>query len=129
MSAEAGIYDRLSNFVGLTALVSTRIFPDIAPQDVDDPFVTYDRISTDRDSLLSADSGVVTARFQMSAWSQSKGTAIAVAAKIRAAYQRYTGTNASVVFLDSYLVNEVDLYDTATKYHQVALDFEIWHRE
>lgn len=129
MSVEDGIYNRLSTFAGLTALVSTRIFPDIAPQNAVDPFVTYDRISTVVESNLVLDADVVASRFQMSAWSQTKGTAIAIAGQLRAAFKRYRGTNMSVVFLDAYLINESDLYDTETTYYQIALDFEIWHRE
>ena len=129
MSTEDGIYNRLSNYSGLTALVSTRIHPEPAPQNITDPFVTYQRISTERISNLGSDTGMVVSRFQMSAWSQTKDTSVSVAEQVRAAFQRYSGTNSSVVFNDAYISNETENYDPETEYHQVAIDFEIWHRE
>lgn len=35
------IYDKLSNFAGLTAIVGDRIYPIIAPEDIDVPHVVY----------------------------------------------------------------------------------------
>lgn len=47
MSAETELYATLSGAAGVTALVSTRIYPDIIPQDADLPAIAYQRTGTE----------------------------------------------------------------------------------
>lgn len=47
MSAETDVYAALSGAAGVTALVSTRIYPNVRPQDSDVPCVVYDRSGTE----------------------------------------------------------------------------------
>lgn len=47
MSAETVLYSTLSGASGVTALVSTRIYPDVAPQDGSLPAVTFERVATE----------------------------------------------------------------------------------
>jgi len=129
MSVEDGVFDRLSNYAGLSALVSARIYPYIAPQGVTDPYVVYRRISTSRLSNLGADTTMAVMILEIVAWSKNKDTAASVAVQIRAAFQRYSGTNSSIVFEDAYIINEEDFYDPETLYFHIPIDFEIWHRE
>lgn len=46
MTVHDAIYSRLSGYSTLTALVSTRIFPDIAPQDQVLPYVVFRVVDT-----------------------------------------------------------------------------------
>lgn len=46
MTVHNAIYSRLSGYATLTALVSTRIFPDIAPQDQVLPYVVFRVVDT-----------------------------------------------------------------------------------
>ena len=128
MTIETALYDRLSNFAGLTSLVSTRIYPVQAPQSVTDPFVTYFLVTAAPVGALAADTDIEMPRFQVSGWSLSFDTAKSVGDQIKAALKRYNGTNDSVVIIDSVYLNRVDLHDPETDYYQDALDFEIWHR-
>lgn len=128
MSIETALYDRLSNYAGLTALVGTRIYPVKAPQNVTDPFVTYFLVTASPIGALAADTDIETPRYQVSGWSLSYDTAKSIGDQIKSALKRYTGTNDGVVIIDSLYLNRVDLHDPETDYHQDALDFEIWHR-
>jgi hypothetical protein len=47
MSAEATLYSILSTAAGVTALVSTRIYPDLIPEEKATPYIGYERTSTD----------------------------------------------------------------------------------
>lgn len=47
MSAETELYATLSAAAGVTALVATRIYPDIVPQDADLPAIAYQRTATE----------------------------------------------------------------------------------
>ena len=47
MSAETQLYTLLTGAAGVTALVSTRIYPDLVPEDKDPPYIGYERVSTE----------------------------------------------------------------------------------
>ena len=134
---EAALYTRLSGYAGLTALVGTRIYPNIAPQSVQSPFVTYSRISTTRESAMGADTGLVHVRVQVDCWAAAGpnddgyADVKAVAAQVRAALQRYDATVGSVVIQDIMLDSEQDLFDAAdpVRYHRTSLDFMVHHLE
>ncbi|MGR8921869.1 MAG: tail completion protein gp17 [Gammaproteobacteria bacterium] len=53
MSAESDIYDDLSGAAAVTALVSTRIYPDVRPQDDALPAIVYLRESTEPINTIS----------------------------------------------------------------------------
>lgn len=122
------LYSRLSGFAGLTALVSTNIFPRQLPQNVAYPACTYFKVSGPRDSTMGSDSGIVHARFQVSSWGSTVTSAQDVAEQVRKALQRFRGTLASVVIQDIFIENEdempPDLVDGVLVF-QIASDFMV----
>src|SRR5262245_44537235 len=108
---EEAVYARLSGFAGLSALVSARIYLDKAPQGGVFPLVVFQRISALRTSAMGVDTGVVRARIQTTSWATTPGSAKNIKEQVRYALQRWMGTAAGVVVLDSLLVDERDLYD------------------
>ncbi len=126
---EEAIYSRLSTHAGVSALVGSRIYPSLMPQNVTLPALTYIKVAGPRVSAMSIDTGVARPRFQVSCWSQTYSQAKALAAQVRAALQRWRGTESGVVIQASFMENEIDLYDNETELHHVALDFEISHEE
>lgn len=125
MTIEADLYTRLSGFAGLTALVSTRIYPLVIPQDGALPAVAYQRISAIRTSSMGEDDGIVRARFQVTVWDTTFDSIRAVAEQIRQALQRYTTSGIQAI----YFLNETDLYDPETLEYGSALDFEVCYEE
>ena len=128
MSIENAIYSRLSGYAGLSALVSTRIYPSLMPQDTTMPAVTYQRISGLPISLLSSDTDIIDARFQFSCFASTYDSGRAVVKQIRLALQRWSGTEATVTILDSLMENDTDLYDPDTMLHYPVVDFLISYR-
>lgn len=126
---EQAIYTRLGAFAGLTALVSTRIYPALLPQDPVYPAVTYTTISAERVSAMGADPGVARRRMQVSAWGATFTSASDVAEQVRAALQRHRGTADGTEILDIYVENTLDLYDDLAKVHQVVTDLDVVYRE
>lgn len=124
MAIEETLYSRLSGYAGLTALVSTRVYPNIKPQDAELPAVSYRRISSLRYSAMSIDTGVVKARFQIDAWAATYDGVSALRDQVRAAMQRWR-TETGTVVQDSFILNETDLYEDDTKQHHIAIDVEI----
>lgn len=108
---EEAVYSRLSTFAGLTALVSTRIFPDRAPEGQVFPLVTFQRISTSRPSAFGVDAGLAIVRIQVVGWATTKASALAIAKQLRAALRRWRGTVLGVVIQDSYLDAESARFD------------------
>lgn len=131
MTVSNALYDRLSNYAGLSALVSDRIYPNLAPQSVTLPYVVYERVSGTRIRALNADTDLASPRYQFSVYSNSYLEAESVIEQIRAALQRYTGTVGSpgVVIEDCTIESETDFYDAQTELHERTMDFLIWHRE
>lgn len=128
MTVETVLYDRGVAHAGLSALISTRLYPGVLPQKCTYPAVNYSRIFASRVPAMGADTGLVRARFQFDIWADTYAAARAVAEQVRAAYQRWRNT-AGTVIQDIYFVGEVDLYEDETRIHHAALDFEIIYQE
>lgn len=52
MSAESTLYGILSAAAGVTALVGTRIYPDLIPEEKATPYIGYERVSTEPAATL-----------------------------------------------------------------------------
>ena len=123
---ESTLYTRLSTYSGLTALVSTRIYPLVCPQGVTYPAVVYQRISTmAREVAMGSDPGIVRARVQVTAWADNYTSAKAVADKVRLALERYRTTG----LFDIYIIGENDLYDEEALKYGVAVDAKVVYLE
>ena len=61
MAIEAGLYAHLVGSAGVTALVATRVYPLLVPQDATLPAIAYQRISGPRDHTHDGPSGVTPA--------------------------------------------------------------------
>lgn len=130
--AEQALYARLAAVAGVTALVSTRIYPVKLPQNATLPAVTYQRVSTSRAGAMGADPGVAWARIQVTSWATSYSGLKSLSEAVRAALQRYSGSSGGVTVLDVTLDSELDLYgedESEAGVFAVAQDFTVIHRE
>jgi len=100
MSAESILYTILAADVGVTALVGTRIYPDLIPQGKAPPYIGYERVATDpiatiHGTILGTDAGMVVA-----CWAetriQAEQIADAVAAAMQAGGHVYTSRGAEL---------------------------------
>lgn len=85
MSAETELYAVLSAAAGLTALVSTRIYPDILPEEYQLPAVVYTRSGTDPVITIHGGNLGDFVDLQINAWGKTRASAAAVAVQIEAA--------------------------------------------
>jgi hypothetical protein len=129
VTIESVIYARLSGFAGLTALVSTRCYPNIAPQNVTVPFVTWRRVSAVRASGMGQDTGIVSARMQLDVFASTYLQMRAVSDQVRQALQRYRASGTDPEVLDTFMLNELDLFDDVTDLHHGVTDVMIHYRE
>ena len=104
MSAESDLYTALSGYAGLTALVSTRIFPDAIPEDKALPAVVYSTESAAPEWCLDNSLSATAYRFRIVGWGTTRTAAAAVGDKIVAALlaagvpydNRFSGFDAEV---------------------------------
>lgn len=134
-TAEEALRARLVAVAGITALVGSspaRVYPVKLPQSATLPAITYQRISTVRENAMGADPGIARARFQVTSWATSYSGVKALSEAVRAGLQRYDGTSAAVVVLDTFLDTEIDLFgedEEEAGIHAVAQDYTMIHRE
>ena len=115
----------LSEFSGLAALVGTRIFPMILPQNSDYPAVTYNTISAPRDYTHDGASGLVAARYQITAWAASYTTAKLVIEQVRLSVSGLAAQDGDASVQVFHVMDETDLeYHEETRIFGIALDVE-----
>lgn len=86
------IYGRLSAVSGVTSLVSTRIYPDMAPQNAAFPYVVFQKLSTSPTDTKEGVSKLDKLLVQVDCYSNNYDNAHALAAAVRTALDRYAGT-------------------------------------
>lgn len=122
----------LKGYAGLTALVSTRIYPQPLPQGATLPAVTYKRISTPRVMSHSGASGLAMPRFQFDCWSEDVLEARQVANQVRIALTAFRGTMGGaggVSVQGGFPKNELGDYDPTPGRYRAILDVVIHHQE
>ena len=133
---DEGLMAYLKAHSGLTALISTRIYPIQFPDGVTMPCVTYQRIDTPRTSTLSssgATGDLTNPRYQFKAWATTYASAKAITDQIRAALNGKTGStgagSVTVTLRGALAQNENDGFDPLVRLYYRLSDFVIWHEE
>lgn len=123
------IYALLTAAPSVTALVATRVYPNELPQGSELPAIVYTVVSDVPESSLdgSIESAVQGARVQVDCYARPDQAA--------GAYKRVHAVSNAVKSLLGNLSNTVnsgffeserDMFDNATQYHRVSMDFTIW---
>jgi hypothetical protein len=132
---ETVLYTRLSGFAGLSALVSSRVYPLEPPQNPTAPYVTYQRVDEQVLMGMTQDHGMTAPMVQVDCWGETYASARSVAAQVRSALKRWSDAATNPVVLDSFLRSSRDMgrdgevNDAEPRLFRMSLDFEIWHRE
>jgi len=138
-SAEAAVVAILELDAGVTALVGTRIYPKVLPQNVTYPAIRYQRISTARGQfrVMTRSGGKATRqqpRFQLDSYGLTESSVQAVAAAVRAALDGYAGV-AATLKIDQILIEdeggdlELDVGDDSASVNRVRQDYLVSHAE
>lgn len=114
---------------GLAALVGSRVYPTPAPQNVVAPFITYQRISATRRSGFGSDVGLVDARFQFDVIAATYISMRAVMDQLRQSLQRFRSAVSSPPVIDTFIENELDLYEDENDLHHGVLDALLHYQE
>jgi len=109
--------------------ITTRIYPNMIPQDPTFPLIAYQKISGPRDHHLQGPSGKAHPRFQIEAWAKTYTAAKDLANAIRTALDGETFTSGTVTIGSCLIQNEQDGYEPSVKCHRIMMDFNLWHTE
>jgi hypothetical protein len=124
------LFQRLTAFAGLTALVAQRVYPVEFPEKVTLPAVAYSQVSGKGESAFGADSALRHARYTLLAFAAKPTEAKEVARQARLAVQRYRGTLDGTVIQDIMIENDgVSFPDPQAKLHYCAVDIIIHYLE
>lgn len=131
MTMETAIFALLSGDAGVASIAGDRIFPQIAPEDVDSPFVTYQRISGPRIKSMDGPSRLAQPRIQIDAYAESYAQVKALSLAIRKRLDGYRGTVSGVRIGGISLETDQDFLEDNMdpKLHRVSMDFFVMHRE
>ena len=120
--SETGIYSTLSSDGSTSGLVSTRIYPVLAPQDVTAPYIVYQRVIGTSLNDLQGEMGMTEGRFQIDAYATTYASSKTLAGYIKAALKASS--------MKSRLLTDQDLgFDTDALLYRVSMDFQIWVTE
>jgi len=134
-NVDAAIRARLTANTTLLGLVSSRIYPDHAPQNATYPLIVQQCVGVTRDqSINSVPTGLSQARQQLTCWGATPASAKSVAELVRVQLDGYRGTSTNANIMGCSLEMEVGVMDlsadneAARKYGR-AMDFAIWFEE
>jgi hypothetical protein len=117
MSAEANLYSALTARAALTALVSTRIFPDVIPEGCALPAIVYQRASTSPVTTIGNVTVAENIRFVITAWAETRTAADAVAVEIGPA----------LAAAENPAVDRSTGYDPECGLYAATVDVDWWH--
>ena len=133
MELGEALYSKLSGTTDLTALVSTRIYPRVAPQNAAFPYVIFFQVSNPGMHAMGNDPNIQAPRWQVSSWADSYSSVRSVAKQVKAALKDYTGTmggSSGIEVQRIFYENEVDMVDidpeTNEPIYHIAQDYIIW---
>lgn len=122
MKASSALYSVLSGASAVTDLVSTRIYPVKAPQNVAHPYITFQQITGGYVNSLSGYSGLRSPLYQVDVWADDYPGATDIAKAVRQAMDAATT-------IKTVLIEEREDYENDTSLYRVSQDFSIWHKE
>lgn len=125
------IYNILANTVGITGIVSTRIFPGNAPQGTANPCLIYNVRSTDPNDTKESSTSLDTIIIQIDSYSNTAANAttgaVVLAEAVRAALDRKTpGTYNTVVIRDIIFSDQTGVFwDDESDSYRVMQMFKV----
>jgi NAD-dependent SIR2 family protein deacetylase len=120
------IYGRLSTASNITAIISTNIYPDITPQNVDYPFIVYSIIDSNPVDFKDGQSNLEEIDLQIDVYTQNYDTTQNLANLIRNRLDRFVGTVEGVeVQTIKYVRQSSQVFNAELSVYWVSIDFMI----
>lgn len=112
MSIETALYTTLTTHSGVSALISTRVYPNPAPQGAAKPRISYSVSSGERITTLPGTGDSIRKEVTIESHADTYSGAKTLAAAVYSALEG-----------NGYLLTEYDFYDDATQTHTVFFEW------
>ena len=119
------IYYLLTNATDVTDVVSTRIYPEVAQQDSDLPFIVYNVTNNEPTDTKPEPSKLDTAQVEVNIYAESYTEAIDLAVAVRAALDRVKGTYSGVNVQSIQYLNEIIDFDEPQRAYNISADYDV----
>lgn len=116
MSIEAELVAKLKANTTLAGLVSTRIYPLTAPQNVVVPYITYQIINSRGEQCMAGNIYKEDVRVQIDCWSLSYGQVISIKDAVKDSISLWKSSNS---------ISTRDGFESDTKLFRKIIDFKI----
>ena len=103
---------------GATA-AGARVYPLTAPDGVQKPYITYQRISSNQEVVLSGTSGLTNTRMQIDVYATTYAQATSIAAQVDALMSAWSVQNVSILLQD--------FFEDQVKLFRISHDYSLWH--
>jgi len=120
MTINTDIFTSLTNHAGLSALVSSRLYPIKLPQKPTYPLIKYQRVTNEHINSLTGSSGLNKSRYQFDIYSETHSAAGDIADQLALAMA--SGSYQSILLSTA----DLDFDDNAEKY-RITIDYSVWH--
>jgi tetrahydromethanopterin S-methyltransferase subunit E len=106
----------------LQGLAGGRVFPDVAPEKTQVPYITYQAVGGEPVNFLTGEQpGKTNTRIQINVWAASRIEASQLGAQVEAAMR------AAVALQPEVLTGRMSTFDEITRLRGMLQDFSIWY--
>jgi len=119
------IYHLLTNATAITDIVGTRIYPEVAQQDGDLPYIVYNITNNEPSDTKPEPSKLDTAGVEVNCYATSYSQAIDISVAVRGALDRVKGTYNGVNVQSIQYINEVIDFDEPQRAYNISADYEV----
>ena len=106
-------------FTAISGVAGGRVFPNLAPNDVQTPYLVYLRVASVPENTLADGVPIDNTRVQIDCFDTTYAAALTLAESVKAALRA-----SNITFV---LLMEQDQFEFDALLHRVILDFSIWH--
>ena len=106
-------------------MILTKIFPELAPPDIDAPYIVYSVVSNSPSETKNANGDIDTANIEVYGFQDTYNKAVDLGVSVRAALDRKTGTYNTIQIQSTNYVNEQMDVNEARKLWAAIQDYSI----
>ena len=118
------IYGRLSTDAAITGVCGTNIFPDIAPQNVQYPFMVYTIVNSTPVDFKDGQSNLEEINVQIDVYTNNYETTQTLANNVRNRLDRFSGSvNGVSVQTITYVSSDSQVYNADLNVYWMSIDF------
>lgn len=129
MSFYQDLYTYLQTQAGLTALVSTRMYPVRMPQSPTLPALVIQKVARAREYSQSGDSNLANPTYQIRCWAETHEDAVALQVQVEGALSAFSGTMGSETVYSAFIENVIDDFEEETGLYSQIVDVDFWHKD